>query len=79
MEVYFDERSDEWPESERGEAHEDRTDALEEIAGALEAIWMQPDVSRTQPERHNVKKGGDEQRTTRGQHTFRMTADTDPE
>lgn len=40
MEAYFDERSDEWRESERGEAHKERTDALEEIAGALEAIWM---------------------------------------
>lgn len=39
MQVYFNERSDEWQESERGETHQERTDAIEEIAGALEAFW----------------------------------------
>ena len=39
MQAYFDERSEEWQECERAEAHQERTDAIQEIADALESVW----------------------------------------
>jgi len=39
MEAYFDDRSETWQESERGEAHQERVDAVREIVEALEDIW----------------------------------------
>ena len=38
MQDYFDERSEAWQESDRGEWHQERTAAVEEIVGALEAV-----------------------------------------
>ena len=38
MQAYFDDRSEEWQEGERGEAMQARIDALEAISGDLEAL-----------------------------------------
>ena len=39
MQDYFDERSEQWQEDERGEAHQQRMEAVQEIADALETAW----------------------------------------
>jgi len=39
MEMYFDERSEAWQESERGEARQERTDAIRQIVESLEDVW----------------------------------------
>lgn len=39
MQAYFDERSEQWQEDERGETHQQRIEALEEIVEALEGVW----------------------------------------
>jgi hypothetical protein len=39
MQAYFDERSEQWQEDERGETHQQRVEALEEIVEALEGVW----------------------------------------
>lgn len=40
MQVYYEDRSERWQDSERGEAFLERTDALEEIIDSLETIDM---------------------------------------
>lgn len=39
MEEYCDERSEAWQESERGEAHQERMDALRQMVEALDEVW----------------------------------------
>lgn len=38
MEEYYDDRSEEWQDGERGEAHQQRTDDLQEILDALDQV-----------------------------------------
>ena len=38
MESYFQDRSESWQEGERGEAFQEKKDALEEVIGALEEL-----------------------------------------
>ena len=40
MQVYFDDRSEVWQESERGEEHQERIDALETVLDALGEIAL---------------------------------------
>ena len=39
MQAYFDERSEAWQESERGNAHQERIEAVQEVVETLEAVW----------------------------------------
>lgn len=39
MQDYFDDRSDTWKEDDRGERHQQRTDALQDIVEALGTVW----------------------------------------
>ena len=39
MQDYFDDRSEEWQDSERAEAHQERMEAVQEIVDALEGVW----------------------------------------
>jgi hypothetical protein len=39
MQGYFDERSEEWQDGERGEDHQQRIEAIQEIVDALETVW----------------------------------------
>ncbi len=40
MQDYFDARSEEWQEGERGETHQQRIEAVQEIVEALETVWL---------------------------------------
>jgi len=39
MTAYYDERSQEWQENEKGETHQQRIEAIQEVVGALESLW----------------------------------------
>ena len=39
MEAYFDERSEEWQESDRAEVHQERIGSVQETVDALQAVW----------------------------------------
>lgn len=39
MQAYYDQRSERWQESERGEAFLERLDALQELREAAEQLW----------------------------------------
>jgi len=39
MQAYFEERSEQWQESERGEPHQQRVQELQDIVDALETVW----------------------------------------
>lgn len=39
MEDYFADRSDQWQQSDRGDTHQERIQAIQEIVDALEAVW----------------------------------------
>lgn len=39
MQDYFADRSEEWQESDRGDAHQHRTKSVREIVEALETVW----------------------------------------
>ena len=39
MEEYYDQRSESWQESERGESHLERQQAVQELQSALEELW----------------------------------------
>jgi hypothetical protein len=38
MQDYFDERTEDWQESDRGEDHQQRIEAVQEIVDALDAV-----------------------------------------
>lgn len=40
MQIYFDERSEKWQESEKGEEHQNRMESLESALSALDEIDM---------------------------------------
>jgi len=40
MQDYYDQRSEDWQEGERGETHQQRIDAVQEIVDALDAVEM---------------------------------------
>lgn len=40
MQDYYDERSEDWQEGDRGETHQQRIDAVQEIVDALDAVEM---------------------------------------
>jgi hypothetical protein len=40
MQDYFDERSELWQEGDRGDTHQRRIEAVQEIVDALEAVWI---------------------------------------
>jgi len=39
MEAYYDDRSEEWQQDQRGETHQERIDTLQEVVGNLNDIW----------------------------------------
>jgi hypothetical protein len=40
MENYFIDRSEQWRESDRGETHQQRIEAVQEIINELESVWI---------------------------------------
>jgi len=40
MQGYFDDRSEAWQESERGQLHQERIEALSEVLSALDALGL---------------------------------------
>jgi hypothetical protein len=40
MEEYYTDRSEIWREDDRGDTHQQRTEALQEVIEALEQVWV---------------------------------------